>query len=115
MASRRSDWAPVQSCCEVAADTFSSTGSFGAEGAGSLPAASTAETAVKASSVKMVRPMVRFIRLPFKGFRLLLCAALTLAAAPAFPDLPKHRSAALAGQRLRGSPWRRYRDRPGGR
>jgi tetratricopeptide (TPR) repeat protein len=41
--------------------------------------------------------MVRFIRLPFKGCRLLLCAALTLAAAPAFPELPKDRSAALAG------------------
>src|SRR4051812_14873751 len=97
MASRRSDWAPAQSCGEVAAETFSSTGSFGAEGAGSLPAASTAEAAGEASSVKMVRPMVRFIRLPFKGFRLLLCAALTLAAAPAFPDLPKDRRAALAG------------------
>jgi Flp pilus assembly protein TadD len=36
------------------------------------------------------------MRSPFNGFRLLLCAALTLAASAAFPELPKSRAAALA-------------------
>src|SRR3954466_12506461 len=110
------DWAPVQSCFEIASRAFSSSGSFGLGGgldgpesaANARPATSDrAKISQRSEIILMGMSLVvwsrRYIRamakLDARPVMVLLAALLTAASPPAFPEPPKTRAEAIAALR----------------